>query len=109
MRLPRSWPETSAACTESDGQRCTPNTASQKWFDPWLQARDVTELVRHARAHAEEFEQKVQLLAEASELSGKQLTAWAGESLKATQHRSPQSSSLNGRRGSSRKLSVAPR
>jgi hypothetical protein len=31
--------------------------SSQKWFDPWLQTRDVTELVRHARAHAEEFEE----------------------------------------------------
>jgi len=27
----------------------------QKWFDPWIQARDVTEIVRHARAFAEEF------------------------------------------------------
>jgi hypothetical protein len=27
----------------------------QKWFDPWIQARDVTEIIRHARAFAEEF------------------------------------------------------
>jgi hypothetical protein len=27
----------------------------QKWFDPWIQVRDVTEIVRHARAYAEEF------------------------------------------------------
>lgn len=26
-----------------------------KWFDPWLQVRDITELVRHARAYAEEL------------------------------------------------------
>jgi len=26
-----------------------------KWFDPWLQIRDITELVRHARAYAEEL------------------------------------------------------
>lgn len=26
-----------------------------KWFDPWLHVRDITELVRHARAYAEEF------------------------------------------------------
>lgn len=31
-------------------------TAGQKWFDPWLHVRDITELVRHARAYAEEFE-----------------------------------------------------
>jgi hypothetical protein len=27
----------------------------QKWFDPWLHVRDVTEVVRHARAMSEEF------------------------------------------------------
>lgn len=27
----------------------------QKWFDPWVQVRDITEIVRHARAYAEEF------------------------------------------------------
>ena len=27
----------------------------EKWFDPYLHVRDVTELVRHARAYAEEF------------------------------------------------------
>jgi len=27
----------------------------QKWFDPWLHARDITEVVRHARAYAGEF------------------------------------------------------
>ncbi len=27
----------------------------QKWFDPWIQVRDITEIVRHARAFAEEF------------------------------------------------------
>ncbi|MGH8224505.1 MAG: AlbA family DNA-binding domain-containing protein [Woeseiaceae bacterium] len=26
-----------------------------KWFDPWLQVRDLTELARHARAYAEQF------------------------------------------------------
>ena len=26
-----------------------------KWFDPWLHVRDITELVRHARARSEEF------------------------------------------------------
>jgi hypothetical protein len=29
---------------------------SQKWFDPWLHVRDVTELVRHSQAHSEEFD-----------------------------------------------------
>jgi hypothetical protein len=27
----------------------------KRWFDPWLHVRDITELVRHARAFAEEF------------------------------------------------------
>jgi len=27
----------------------------EKWFDPWLHVREVTEVVRHARAMAEEF------------------------------------------------------
>jgi len=29
---------------------------AKKWFDPWLHVRDITELVRHARAFAEEFD-----------------------------------------------------
>lgn len=28
---------------------------NEKWFDPWLHVRDITELVRHARAMSEEF------------------------------------------------------
>jgi hypothetical protein len=31
-------------------------STGQKWLDPWLHVRDITELVRHARAFAEEFE-----------------------------------------------------
>ena len=27
----------------------------EKWFDPWLHVRDITEIVRHARAMSEEF------------------------------------------------------
>ena len=27
----------------------------EKWFDPWLHVRDITEIVRHARALSEEF------------------------------------------------------
>jgi Putative DNA-binding domain len=35
----------------------TPNGVQegQKWFDPWIQVRDITEIVRHAWAFAEEF------------------------------------------------------
>jgi len=28
---------------------------SEKWFDPWLHIRDLTEIVRHARAMSEQF------------------------------------------------------
>jgi hypothetical protein len=43
--------------TYHEDRRAIPHVVptGAKWFDPWLHARDITELVRHAWAFSEEF------------------------------------------------------
>jgi hypothetical protein len=41
---------------EDQYKKRPPNIAENaKWFDPWLHVRDITEVVRHARAFSEEY------------------------------------------------------